>query len=164
VPLVVASPDRETAESIRGAFTSQVRADQPARDALAGGVIIAASLEDVLRILGGSPLPGGDVADEVRDIGVVLVADERRITVAHYIRPIERDGAGHLQRRPPTLLGARDTATGGFDLFYWGYTDELAARAGMSRPEFEDEHARRVRLLLGATSGDSGLGPADARH
>ena len=164
VPLVVASNDDGAAGALRAAYAAQLRVDQPSRDSLAGGAIRAGSLEDVLRVLGGSPLPGGEVADEVRDIGVVLVTDAERVTVAHYVRPVERDGAGHLQRRPPTLLGALDSASGVFDLFYWGYTDELATRAGMSRADFEDEIERRTRLLAGAPSSESVLGPADARH
>ncbi|HUR16475.1 MAG TPA: hypothetical protein VMZ33_04275 [Candidatus Limnocylindrales bacterium] len=164
VPLVVASAATSAAERVRTAFAAQLRVDQPSRDTLPGGVVMAGSLEDVLRVLGGSAIPGSEVADEVRDIGIVLVTDESRVTVAHYVRPVERDGAGHLQRRPPTLLGALDATTGSFDLFYWGYTDELAFRSGMSRVEFEDEHARRTRLLVGAADGDTGLGPSHARH
>lgn len=164
VPLVVAASAAGPAEQIRAAYVAQLRADQPARDTLAGGVVVARSLEEVLRVLGGSALPGADVADEVRDIGIVLVADETRVSVAHYIRPVERDGAGHLQRRPPTLLGAWDDGAQRFDLFYWGYTDELATRAGMTRADFEDEQARRAQMLAGTASGDSRLGPTDARH
>ena len=54
VPLVVASRDRSAAEAVRRAFADQIRADQPSRDSIPGGVVLAGSLEDVLRVFGGS--------------------------------------------------------------------------------------------------------------
>jgi hypothetical protein len=142
VPLVVASGDRGLAEDVRRAFADQVRVTQPARDAIAGGVVIGTSLEDVLRVLGGS----SELSDDTRDLGVVLIFNDGRFAIAHYVRPVERDGAGHLQRRPPAVLSAR-AATGGVDHFYWAYTDELALRAGITRHELEDEQAARSRAL-----------------
>ena len=49
MPLTVASLDRPAAAVVRNAFADQVRAAQPARDAVAGGIVLAGSLEDVLR-------------------------------------------------------------------------------------------------------------------
>lgn len=151
VPLVVVAPSAESAEGVRRAFVEQVRLDQPARDAVTGGVIIGRSLEDVLRVMGG----GGELTDDARDLGVVLVLREGHVAVAHYVRPIERDAAGHLQHRPPAVLSARDEGSGQIDHYYWAFTEELATRVGMSRREFEDAHQARLRRLNGAD-----LGPA----
>ena len=148
VPLTVVSPDRAAADRLRRAFVDQVRAAQPARDAVAGGVVVAASLADALRILGGQE----EISDDTRDLGIVLVVSDGRVQVAHYVRPIERDAAGHLQRRPPAVLSARDAASGDADHFYWGYTEELATRAGMTRAELEDEQETRARQLSPADS------------
>jgi hypothetical protein len=120
-----------------------VRTSQPARDAIAGGVVIGSSLEDVLRVFGGA----SEITDDTRDLGVVLVISDGRLQVAHYVRPVERDAAGHLQRRPPAVLGARDATTGDLDHFYWAYTDELATRAGITRQQLEDERDARARQL-----------------
>ena len=57
VPLVVAAREQEHAAGLRRAFTSEVLAEQPARDAVAGGVVIGQSLEDVLRVLGAARRP-----------------------------------------------------------------------------------------------------------
>jgi hypothetical protein len=169
VPLVVASPSPGHAATLRQAFTATILADHPTRDAVAGGAVVGSSLEDVLRILGaahdvgaaGHAHPDGGVADEVRDLGVVLVAGVDRLNVAHYVRPVERDAAGHLQRRPPAVLGAWNEAVGEFDDFWWALTDELATRAGLTRHELEDEVDMRQRRL----SGDESMpGPPDARH
>ena len=157
VPLVVGSKERTSAEELRRAFVDQIRAAQPARDAVAGGVVVGGSLEDILRVLGG----GGEISDETRELGVVLVIAEGRVSVAHYVRPIERDAAGHLQRRPPAVLGARNERTGEVDHFYWAVTDELATRAGLTRAELETDLEARARLLSGPSAG---TGTQNARH
>jgi hypothetical protein len=150
VPLTIASLDRPVAAAVRRAFADQVRAVQPARDAIAGGVVLAGSLEDVLRVLGGS----ADISDDTRDLGIVLVFSDGKLAVAHYVRPIERDAAGHLQRRPPAVLSARDHQSGTLDHFYWAYTDELATRAGITRQELEDEQdLLRRRLQIAPLTG-----------
>ncbi len=141
IPLTVASSDRAAAEAARRAFADQVRMTQPTRDALPGGVVLAGSLEDVLRVLGGS----AEISDDTRDLGVVLILRGGRVAVAHYVRPVERDAAGHIQRRPPGVLSARDDATGALDHFFWGYTDELATRAGMTRERLEDDQSAQER-------------------
>ena len=143
IPLVVASIDGAAAEDFRRAFVEQIRAAQPARDSVAGGVVLGGSLQDVLRVLGG----GGELSDETRDLGIVLIVRDGRVDVAHYVRPVERDAAGHLQHRPPGVLSARNTVTGALDHFYWAFTEELATRAGMTRTELEDDHDARVRQL-----------------
>jgi hypothetical protein len=157
VPLVSASPDRGAAQRMRAAFSRAARATQPGLDALPGGTVIADSLEDVLRLSGSangrasSSASGGEVSDAARDLGLVIVRDAGHVTSAHYIRPVERDGAGHLQRRPPALLAAWSTERQALDHFWWSITEELATRAGMERAEFEDEHERRAGQLAGAS-------------
>ena len=83
----------------------------------------------------------------MRDLGIVLVMRDGRVVAAHYVRPVERDAAGHLQRRPPALLAAWSADAPAPDHYYWAITDELATRAGMERDEFEDEHRRRRERL-----------------
>ena len=161
VPLVVSATDQSRASAVRHAFTADVLARQPARDAVAGGVVIGASLQDVLRVLGAEHDQGSGVADEARDLGVVLVLEADRVAVAHYVRPVERDGAGHLQRRPPAVLGAWNAGAADFDDFWWAFTDELATRAGLSRPELEDAVVAQRRRIEG---DESVPGPVDARH
>jgi hypothetical protein len=166
VPLVVAASDGERAATVRHAFSSQVLAEQRARDAVAGGTVIASSLEDVLRVLGAHAESGhghddAGLADEARDLGVVLVVDLDRVHVAHYVRPVERDAAGHLQRRPPAVLAAWNSGAAAFDDFWWAVTDELASRTGLTRHQLEDEVESRQRRLRG---DDSVPGRADARH
>jgi hypothetical protein len=148
VPLVVVARDRAAAEELRRAVFAEVRVAQPARDALAGGVVLGGSLADALRVLGGSD----EITDDTRDLGVVLVEDAGRVRVAHYVRPVERDAAGHLQRRPPAVLSARNESSGSLDHFYWAYTEELATRAGLTRRELEDDRDARARRLVGADS------------
>ena len=151
VPLVVASRDAIAAKRTRVVMAHAALAGQPAIDALAGGVVAADSLEDVLRLSGGQA--GGGVTDLARDLGVVVVHDGRHVRSAHYIRPIERDAAGHLQRRPPALLSAWNDDRAALDHFHWSISDELATRVGMSRGEFERLHRERAAALAGAGDG-----------
>jgi hypothetical protein len=156
VPLVVVTEgDPQQAQELRSATSALIGAagghGRTADGALPGGIARGRSLEDVLR-LGGIGF-GEGVPDEARDIGVVVVLDSapdgqrQRIARAHYVRPIERDVAGHLQRRPPTLLSARDDNTDRLDHFFWAINDELATRVEMDAADFERAHAHRARLL-----------------
>jgi hypothetical protein len=146
VPLVVAADDAAAARSLRDSLADLLPADRRSGDVrLAGGVVAGSSLDDVLHLLGGRP--GGDLPDDVRDLGLVVVLVGGRVTAAHYVRPVERDGAGHLQRRPPAVLSARERVGDSLDHFYWSITDELATRAGMTRDELEDVQSVRARLL-----------------
>jgi hypothetical protein len=149
VPLTVAAAERDSAQRVRGAFESAVSISgkQAADQVVAGGIVIGRSLEDVLAILGGHV--GEEIPDGARDLGVVAVVDSDRVRSVHYVRPVERDGAGHLQRRPPALLGAWDEQEQRFDHFHWGVADELATRAGLGRYDFEDAQVERARLLAG---------------
>ena len=146
LPLTVASPDRAAAERTRGAIVDAAGTGRAARLAPAGGVMLADSLEGVLRLL------GGDAAlnDATRDLGLVVIHDGRRVRSAHYVRPVERDGAGHLQRRPPAVLADWNERAGRFDDFSWAVTDELAQRTGLTRDELEREHGSRRAQLSGS--------------
>jgi len=175
VPLTVAATDTTAARDLRNGICALLPADHHAADlALAGGTVVAGSLEDVLRVLGGGHTghaghgdaghgemghdesDHGGIADEVRDLGIVLVMRDGRVVAAHYVRPVERDGAGHLQRRPPALLAAWHADAPAPDHYYWAITDELATRAGMERDEFEDEHRRRRERLGNLVPGSAG--------
>jgi hypothetical protein len=146
LPLTVASLDRGAAERTRAAIVAAAGTGRAARLAPAGGVMLADSLEGVLRLL------GGDAAlnDATRDLGLVVIHDGRRVTSAHYVRPVERDGAGHLQRRPPAVLGAWNKRAAAFDDFSWAVTDELAERAGLTRQDLEDQRDARRDQLSGS--------------
>ena len=146
----------------------------------------AASLEQVLTILG-SP-PASVSADELRRLGVVLVLGRTgaapadapgtgapsgggpeavhpagfRVVACHYVRPLERDVAGHLQRRPPAILATWDRERDVLEHYEWGITAELAMRVGLSRDEFEHEHVARSRLVAGLVA--SGRTSPEALH
>lgn len=153
VPLVVATKyAARAAEEVRGALAGLVGRNHATADgALAGGIVHGDSLEDVLRLSGAGP--DDEVPDGARELGVVVVLGQSdpgeplRVIRAHYIRPIERDGAGHIQRRPPALLSAWDERAGRLDHFHWGIANELARRAALEPREFEVAHRRRARLL-----------------
>lgn len=92
--------------------------------------------------------------DQARTLGLVLLtrpdgSARPRVTTAYYMRPVERDAGGHLQRRPPALLAAWDAPAARYDHFDWAVTDELAARAGMTRADFERGVSRRESELAG---------------
>lgn len=153
VPIVVAtSQGAARAEGLRSALAGLAGGGRTTADgSLPGGVVYAQSLEDVLR------LGGADVTDEVpdtaRELGVVVIlgqpepSEPARVMRAHYVRPIERDAAGHVQRRPPTLLSAWSDDMSRLDHFFWAITDELATRVGSEVDEFDRVYRRRRRLL-----------------
>ena len=120
--------------------------------------------------------PDGLPEDAVRRLGIVLVVgevtstavgpiDERlRIVAAHYLRPIERDAAGHVQRRPPAVLATWSEAAGRFDHFAWGLTPELADLVDRTQASFEElqvSRAAAIRALSTAHPADGA--PALAR-
>ncbi len=125
---------------------------------LRGGVglgitVTAVDLEGVLERLEAQGLP----EDGVRRLGVVVVAQETsvgiRLMAVHYLRPTERDGQGHIQRRPPAVLAAWDPDQDAFEHYAWAITPELADRVDRSQADFEDRlHDRAV--FLAAASGD----------
>ena len=104
------------------------------------------ALDDVFEALRLPPV--GLVDDELSHLGVVLVIrrvdrERRRVVVAHYVRPIVRDGHGHLQRLGPAVLATWDPTEDAFEHFGWGVTPELALRVGLRSGDFEIEVDRR---------------------
>lgn len=154
VPLVVAARNVGVAQYVAQAFAP-----------MAPSVILGESLDDVLAAVTGRAGIGAaaELPDGARELGVVLIVHDSesgpRVHSAHYVRPIERDAACHLQRRPPGLISARDES-GRLDHFYWGLTDDLATRAHMVRADLESEHRKRSRLIALAARPEG----ADARH
>jgi hypothetical protein len=120
------------------------------------GTLHAESLREVMAELESPPVSLGE--DEVRRLGVVLIIRAfgrppiRRVVAAHYLRPLERDGQGHLQRRPPAVLATWDQETDTLDHFSWGLGPELAPRIGMTQADFEDAQAARARHLTDLVS------------
>ena len=132
----------------------------------------ADSLEEVFRELQAPPV--GASEDEIRWLGVVVIlrlfgargevlrypegsleaefgplqpSVRRRAVAVHYLRPVERDRQGHLQRRPPAVLATWDPEADCFEHFAWGITPELADRVGRTQADFEREHAARSDYL-----------------
>ena len=108
------------------------------------------SLDDVFEAL--RRPPNGLVDDELSHLGVVLVVrrvdgERRRVVAAHYVRPVARDGHGHLQRLGPAVLATWDADTDTFEQFGWGVTPELALRVGRKAGDFEIESDRRQAHL-----------------
>ncbi len=145
-----------------------------------GTSLHADSLEELFEQLEAQPV--GLTADEIRRLGVVIVLRlfgpdgaplhfaegsmeaefgplqpfvRRRAVVVHYLRPVERDGAGHLQRRPPAVLATWEPESDCFEHFAWGVVPELADRVERSQADFEREHASRTEYLRGLL--DSGV-------
>jgi hypothetical protein len=149
VPLVVASRLPEAAAELNAAFAQSG----------GGGVLVADSLEDVLRLSGAAP---GTFPDELRELGVVLIVGDvggwAKVTAAHYVRRLERDAAGHVQRRPPAVLAAWDARDNRLEHFAWAITAELADHAGMTVDELDRKQADRAEFLqaLAAGSGHAG--------
>lgn len=148
VPVVVASPDPSIAGSLAAALEAFGR--PPALLAAFPSSIEAGSLEAVQARLAGPPY--GLSEDAVRSVGVVLVLrhigdGRRRVGVTHYVRPLEQDPRGHVQRRPPALLAAWDADADRFDDYAWGISSELAGRVGREPAAFERARAERAALL-----------------
>ncbi len=84
------------------------------------------------------------------------------MVAAHYVRPMVRDGHGHLQRLGPAVLATWDPAEDAFEQFGWGITPELARRVGRRAGDFEIELDRRrtvLETLLAAGTIDPDGGP-----
>lgn len=122
--------------------------------------IEAADLADVLAVLHGQGLAD----DEISFLGAVLVLDAdgeagdgatgdgtrgspARVVAAHYLRPVARDAAGHVQRLGPAVLATWDPERSEYDHFAWGIYPELAARTGRRAGDLEREHLDRAERL-----------------
>ncbi len=170
VPLVVTTSHGTAAgEELRAALATLVSSGRTTADgALPGGTVHGTSLEDLLRLSGAGE--SDEVPDEARELGVVVVLGQPdldepvRLVRAHYVRPVERDVAGHLQRRPPALLSALDETTFRLDHFFWAITDELATRVVTDAHEFDVAHRRRTRLLSDLVSARVFDGSELRRH
>jgi hypothetical protein len=125
-----------------------------------GTTVHADSLEEVFDLLHRPPVAATD--DELTRLGIVLVlravapapgdvADGpvRRVAAAHFVRPVSRDGHGHLQRLPPAVLATWDPHGDRFEHFAWGIMPELAIRVGRRPGDFAAEHERRRDYLAG---------------
>lgn len=109
----------------------------------------AADLEAVLERLHAPPV---DLPyDAIRRLGVVIVLgagpDGPRVVAAHYLRPTERDGQGHVQRRAPAVLAAWDEATASWEHYAWAITPELADRVDRSQADLEQRQLDRAGFL-----------------
>ncbi len=121
----------------------------------------AASLRDLLEMLDSAEV--GLTDDEIRALGVIVVLDaEGRVGAAHLLRPVERDVAGHLQRRPPVVLAARDPRDATLEHFTWAVTSELADRVDRSQADFETRQADRARLVDHLAALPDSAGDRDA--
>ena len=102
--------------------------------------------------------------DAVRRLGIVIRLDATdrgpRCSIVHYLRPTERDGQGHVQRRPPAILAAWDETTSSYEDFAWAVTPELADRVDRSQADFE-ERMRERAALLATTSRAAHLSAAE---
>jgi hypothetical protein len=154
VPVVVASPDRVIAARLADAL--EIFGRPPPLIAAFPPSIEASSLEAVQARLAAPPY--GLTEDAIRSVGAVLVmrvlADgRRRVSAAHYVRPLEQDPQGHVQRRPPALLAAWDADVDRFDDYAWGITAELAGRVGREQAAFELSRAERAALIEELAAG-----------
>jgi hypothetical protein len=149
-----------------------------------GAVVRADSLRQALVCLAAPP--ASVAVDELRRLGVVLVVRELdssseataggpkvaglperlaslaqwRVAGAHFLRPLERDASGHLQRRPPAVLATWHPRRGAFEHEAAELSSELALRAGMTAEAFESEQAARSRRIAALTA--SGLVSVEA--
>ena len=180
VPLVVGGMDEATRSEVaravlgvdvaRPSVLLDVEARPPTLEELAalllGGTAVGLSvagtdLAGIIARLEAAPSHLPD--DAVRRLGTVLVLSSRppgpRVVAAHYLRPTERDGGGHLQRRPPAVLATWDAEKDLFEHFAWGVTPELGDRVGRAQADLEDRQRERAALLARAVA-DGTVAPA----
>ncbi len=81
----------------------------------------------------------------------------------HYLRPTERDGQGHIQRRPPAVLAAWDPDQDAYEHYAWAITPELADRVDRSQADFEERLHERSLFLAAAAADDADAAEQAAR-
>jgi len=96
------------------------------------------------------------VLGDVPSVAPGPMVDRLRVVSAHYLRPLERDAGGHVQRRPPAVLATWAQADDAFDHFAWGLTPELADRIDRSQASFEELQDARAAALAALADGVSG--------
>jgi hypothetical protein len=132
--------------------------DPPTIERLAGlhrdglGIGVSCAAEDLAAVLSRLRQPPASLPeDAIRRLGVVVVvartARGLRLPASHYLRPTERDAAGHVQRRPPAVLATWDEATDSYEHYAWGITPELADRVDRSQADLEDRRRERAGFL-----------------
>jgi hypothetical protein len=119
------------------------------------GTLLADSLDEVVRLAGARR--AGELPDELRELGVLAVVREidgrPRVVAAHYVRPLERDAGGHVQRRGPAVLATWDERSATWQHFAWGVAAELAERSGLALPDFERRRQAVAESLLESADG-----------
>ena len=89
---------------------------------------------------------------------MLIVADREpgpRVVAAHYLRPTERDGGGHLQRRPPAVLATWDAGPDAFEHYAWGVTPELGDRVGRAQADLEERQRDRAAFIARAVAEEA---------
>ncbi len=146
VPSLVVGPvGDESVTTVADALESVVVTDEHGGSGRSVRTLRAGSLQEAFDILGADPFHLTD--DAIRSLGIVIVARDGRVAAAHYLRPVERDREGHLQRRPPAVLATWEESANRFEHFAWAVTPELAIRVGRTQAELEDEISERARRL-----------------
>jgi hypothetical protein len=154
VPVLVCGPAEEgDLQPIADALgeTAPVRTLADGRSVKPARILRAGSLKEAFEILAGEPFNLSD--DALRDLGLVVVLRDGRADAVHYVRPVERDGEGHLQHRPPAVLATWNADRQSFDQFAWAMAPELGARVGRTQAEFEELVAARAHALGQAQTG-----------
>jgi hypothetical protein len=157
----------------RGWVVLDLDAEPPGPDRLAAllqggvGLGLSVSASDLAAMLDVATGTLGLPADAVRRLGVVVVAVHRdgrlRCEAVHYLRPTERDGQGHLQRRPPAVLAAWDERDDSYEHNAWGITPELADRVDRAQADFEERQRDRARVLAGLAATSTSARDWEAR-
>ncbi|MGC8634597.1 MAG: hypothetical protein ACP5VP_08030 [Candidatus Limnocylindrales bacterium] len=106
----------------------------------------------------GAPFAGGPLAGGLPERLAGLA--RWRVAGAHFLRPLERDASGHLQRRPPAVLATWHGRRDAFEHDAADLSAEMALRTGMAVESFEFEQSSRSRRIAALTA--SGLVSVEA--
>jgi hypothetical protein len=146
----------------RGWVVLDLDVEPPTADRLAAllqggvglGLMVAAS--DLQGMLNATTGALGLPEDAARRLGIVVVLVENdgrlRCDAVHYLRPAERDGQGHVQRRPPAVLATWDDRDDIYEHYAWGITPELADRVDRAQADFEERQQDRAQVLAALAS------------